>query len=329
MALTPTPSVPLARLGFDPASEQLYRVVLRHPGSSIDSLCDRLGRSRTKLEHDLAPLVERRLVSVTGDEVTPEPPEFSLGRLLNQEAQRLAEAERALALAQRDIQAYVGEYLAGQQPSGWRPVSIDVVPDSELADVMVTLTNNSGGELRFLRPDQWFLPTGQRMDAAVTAAITSGRRSRAIYPGAVIDTPSESVQSRSLAGERIRVMPTVPTRMAVFGTEAAVIPEMWGSTAGARLLVRQPAVVAACAALFDQLWSRAVTVPGFDDDVASGTTRHQLLELLARGAKDEQIARSLGVSLRTVRRWIATLMAELDVESRFQAGVEAVRHGWV
>lgn len=329
MTLTAIPPLPLDPLGINPASEQLYRMVLRQPGSSIESLCDRLGRSLPKLEDDLAPLVERRLVSVTDNKVTPEPPEFSLGRLLNREAQRLAAAEHALTLAQRDIQAYVNEYLAGQQRSDWRPISIYVVPDSELADVMVTLTDNSAGELLFLRPDQWFLPTGQRMDVAVTSAITSGRSSRAIYPAAVLETLPESVQSRSRAGERIRVLPTVPTRMAVFGTEAAVIPEAWGSTAGARLLVRQPAIVAACAALFDQLWSHAVTVPGFHDDVASGSTRHQLLELLARGAKDEQIARSLGVSLRTVRRWISTLMAELDVESRFQAGVEAVRHGWV
>jgi DNA-binding NarL/FixJ family response regulator len=54
-----------------------------------------------------------------------------------------------------------------------------------------------------------------------------------------------------------------------------------------------------------------------------------LLRQLSRGAKDEQIARSLGVSLRTVRRRMADLFEELGVESRFQAGVEAVRRGWI
>ena len=51
--------------------------------------------------------------------------------------------------------------------------------------------------------------------------------------------------------------------------------------------------------------------------------------MLARGAKDEQIARSLDLSLRTVRRRVAELMASLGADSRFQAGVEAVRHGWL
>jgi DNA-binding NarL/FixJ family response regulator len=55
----------------------------------------------------------------------------------------------------------------------------------------------------------------------------------------------------------------------------------------------------------------------------------QLLEMLASGAKDEQIARALGMSLRTVRRRIASLMAELGADSRFQAGIEAVRRGWL
>ncbi|HEX6875106.1 MAG TPA: helix-turn-helix domain-containing protein, partial [Nocardioidaceae bacterium] len=57
--------------------------------------------------------------------------------------------------------------------------------------------------------------------------------------------------------------------------------------------------------------------------------RRLLLHQLTRGAKDEQIARTLGVSLRTVRRRIAELMDELGADSRFQAGAEAVRRGWL
>ena len=53
------------------------------------------------------------------------------------------------------------------------------------------------------------------------------------------------------------------------------------------------------------------------------------LDQLARGAKDEQLARTLGLSLRTVRRRVAELLDELEASSRFQAGVEAVRRGWI
>ena len=43
----------------------------------------------------------------------------------------------------------------------------------------------------------------------------------------------------------------------------------------------------------------------------------------------EQVARTLGLSLRTVRRRVAALMTELGADSRFQAGVEAARRGWL
>ena len=62
---------------------------------------------------------------------------------------------------------------------------------------------------------------------------------------------------------------------------------------------------------------------------SGASDRRLLLDQLARGAKDEQIARTLGLSLRTVRRRVAELLDDLEASSRFQAGVEAVRRGWI
>ncbi|MCP9963343.1 LuxR C-terminal-related transcriptional regulator [Streptomyces somaliensis] len=52
-----------------------------------------------------------------------------------------------------------------------------------------------------------------------------------------------------------------------------------------------------------------------------------MLTLLAAGAKDEAIARRLGCSERTLRRLLASLVAKLGADSRFAAGVQAVRLG--
>lgn len=321
------PSGPLAAVGVGTPSEQAYRLSLRRPGIAIDTLCDTLGRRRDDLECDIEPLVERGLVTMSDGQVFPEPPDLALGRLLNQQTRRLADAEDLLSQARDEVHTYVAEHLVGQRAE-WHPVAVDVIQTSDLADVMLTLVASSTGEMLFLRPDQWFLPTGARMDVAVTQAIDSGRGSRVIYPASVIETNPETVHARARAGERIRILPDLPTRLAIFGKDAAVLPEVWGSPAGSRLLVRQPGIVAACVALFDQLWDHAVTVPGFGSDLDAGA-RAQLLEMLAAGAKDEQIARTMAMSLRTVRRRIAALMAELGVDSRFQAGMESVRRGWL
>ncbi|SFO37976.1 regulatory protein, luxR family [Saccharopolyspora antimicrobica] len=55
----------------------------------------------------------------------------------------------------------------------------------------------------------------------------------------------------------------------------------------------------------------------------------QIVCYLAVGYTDEQIARRLSLSVRTVRRRIAKIMEELDVVGRFAAGVEAARSGLI
>ncbi len=54
-----------------------------------------------------------------------------------------------------------------------------------------------------------------------------------------------------------------------------------------------------------------------------------ILALLVAGAKDEVIARQLGIGVRTLRRRMQHLMTALDAETRFQAGIQASRRGWV
>jgi DNA-binding NarL/FixJ family response regulator len=74
-----------------------------------------------------------------------------------------------------------------------------------------------------------------------------------------------------------------------------------------------------------------MAVPGLGSEPGEEelSDRALLVDQLASGAKDEQIARALGLSLRTVRRRVAQLLDELGAGSRFQAGVEAVRRGWI
>lgn len=316
----------LTVVGLNSDSERLYRAVLRRPGLTLDSLADTSGRSVDDTLLDLEPLVERNLVRRTDNTVQAEPPEIALGRLLTSAARRLSAAESALGLAQDHMNSFVAEHRAGQG-SGWRPVTIEVIPPADVGDVMQALIETSSGELRFMRPDQWHLPTGLRTDSAVSAALRAGRRSRVLYPSTVLDADSESLRRRAALGESIRMLPSLPSRLAVLGAESALVPETWGTTSDP-ILIRQPAIVEVLAAYFDQLWERAMPIPGYTGSM-SGNTRQELVTLLGQGAKDEQIARTMELSLRTVRRRIADVMAELGVDSRFQAGMEAVRRGWL
>jgi DNA-binding NarL/FixJ family response regulator len=108
-----------------------------------------------------------------------------------------------------------------------------------------------------------------------------------------------------------------------------VLPEPLGFVDEPRTLVRQQGIVEALLLLFEMMWERATPLPERDGPVAPADQRRLLLEQLAAGEHDEQIGRRLGLSLRTVRRRVADLMTELGADSRFQAGVEAARRGWL
>lgn len=76
-------------------------------------------------------------------------------------------------------------------------------------------------------------------------------------------------------------------------------------------------------ALFQALWDTAVdpdtylrkNIPQVDAD---GRT---ILKALGSGLTDESAAKRLGLSLRTYRRRVAELMAKLEADSRYQAGL--------
>ncbi len=87
--------------------------------------------------------------------------------------------------------------------------------------------------------------------------------------------------------------------------------------------------MAALTLWFESLWARATPVAELDSGEARPDLRRFLLGQMLAGASDEQIARNLNIGLRTVRRRIAALMTDLGVDTRFQAGVEAARRGWV
>ena len=320
---------PLGLVGLRPGDEHIYRHVLRASGSSLLQLTETTGLTLAELAEVLERFATVGLVRLVDDLVVAEPPAEAFGRLISGEAERLhRENERVDAL--RDLlPSLLTDHFASSHPRS-TTVDVQAVEGGDLVRLLHALAEESEGDLLWFRPDQWRLPVTHAVDELVRELVTSGRRSRAIYPARVLEEAPQVVRSRAEAGEHVRIVATVPTRLAVLGSTAALMTDRWGASSGRRLVVREHSLVGALAALFESVWERAMTVPGIgasDDD--PGGQRRLLLHQLTRGAKDEQIARALGVSLRTVRRRIAEIMDELGAESRFQAGVEAVRRGWL
>jgi hypothetical protein len=318
----------LELIGLLPGDEEVYRGVLRVSGVTRTRMTEVLGVPPDELDTYLGRFVTAGLVRLEGDRVVAEPPAAVLGAVVSHEAERLhREGERVDAL--RDLlPGLVAEHKASAPP---RDTTVDVqaVEGGDVASMLRGLAEESVGDLMWFRPDQWRLPVTREIDEMVRDLVASGRRSRAIYPARVLEEAPEVVRSRAEAGELVRIVGVVPARISVMGSTVAVLSDRWGAGSARRLVVREPALVGAMGALFENLWDRAMAVPGMELGFDPGGQRRLLLHQLTRGAKDEQIARTLGVSLRTVRRRVAEIMDDLGAESRFQAGVEAVRRGWL
>ena len=317
-----------AAFGLPVAIEQLYRRVLPGSGGTVEVVASSLLLTPERLLEDLAPLLASDIVRLEGDRLSVASPAVAVSRYVAGQAAALREAGAHLGRLAEGIPllAEMGTDTARRPAS---EIDGEIFTGDNLPEMLTGWIRESRGDLCFLRPDQWRLPTEAEMAAVVGAALQEGRQVRAIYPLRALQEASTVLARRAAAGEQIRVAPEVPTRMVVVGSARALVPDPLGVVSERRVLVRQQSIVAVFTAYFDQLWERASAVPTLDRGEARPDLRRLLLAQLAEGAKDEQIARNLDVSLRTVRRRVAALMAELGVDTRFQAGVEAVRRGWL
>lgn len=323
---------PMAVLGLSARDEELYRLVLRHSPVAYDVLRTLAGTAAATVDDAVGRFADAGLVDIRGETIVAGPPDRALKRLIDDEAQRLRSGQDQLDAVRRMLPGLTAEHMVARRPQG-RPVGIETIEFADVLDTLRSLTARSAGDLLWVRPDQWRFPEGPPVDEWVRELLRSGRRSRVIYPARVLEEAPAMVRGRAELGEHVRVLAEVPGRIAIMGNAAALLPQRFDVPLHELLIVRQPSLVAALTVLFEELWERALAVPGLDtaplDDAERASARRLLLDQLARGAKDEQIARTLGLSLRTVRRRVAHLLEELGASSRFEAGVEAVRRGWL
>src|SRR3954454_16297439 len=328
----------LGVLGFSAPQEALYRLLLRNPDSSLHELSGITGLADADLREHLAGLTGAGLVEVRGDSgaetgggvVTARPPQEAPSRLVNEETQRLQSRGDQLETVRELLPSLSAEHLAAAAPRG-EQVNVELVEGGDVLQLVRSLTAASTGDLLWLRPDPWNIAVSAELDHWVREVVRAGRRSRAIYPARVLEQAPELIRARADAGEHVRILAEVPFRLAVMGGSAIVLDEEMSAPNGRRVVIRQQSMIKALTVTFESLWEKAMTVPGLEgqryDDEAGD--RRLLLDQLAGGAKDEQIARALTLSVRTVRRRVAGLLDDLGAQSRFQAGVEAVRRGGV
>lgn len=151
-----------------------------------------------------------------------------------------------------------------------------------------------------------------------------GQLQRTLVHPSVLETELARTElaAKRGTGQLQRVSDHVPTEFLVLGEEAVITLSVWADPTSPYVFIRNPALIRCFAAWFDIMWAIAPEV-----EVPEGRSDDALIRMLALGAKDEMIARTLHVGLRTVRRRIATLMDQYGVSTRLQLGAALERDG--
>ena len=212
------------------------------------------------------PVAELGLLVVRDGIVVAVSPHLALGRLADLEARTLLERERALDALRGAISDYAAEERGGDLTQS-RLQPVEVHTGRDVGAVVDALIRSTTGELLLMYTTEWLdNPGSAKGDTLLARETAGGRPVRSIYPAEALHRPAalDLVRQWAEVGEEVRLLPSPPTRLIVFGGQAALMPVEWGRVPTRRVVVRTPGVVEAMRHLFDVLWRQAVPLPGSD-----------------------------------------------------------------
>jgi len=321
-------------LGLNADAIEAYRVLLANPDMSPDQLAGRLSLDDDDVAQTLAVLEDKGFVRRSHSDPTnlrTESPQVAFERIVGHHEQELHRQQEQLSAMRSTAAALVDEYHR-------------------------TIQNARHGEFeRLVGTDHIFsrlLELGQNVESSVDSIVTKaplphvlnqaksdealalarGVRLRTIYPAAARhdDGVVEYARWFREQGGEARTAIALPVRVLIYDEKVAVVTSDPHDFSRGAIVLNTPGAITALQSLFDLIWASGDELPSPPaSENALRPEERELLQLLSRGLKDEAIARSLGISIRTVRRMINVLSSRVDATSRFELGARAVERGWL
>lgn len=327
----------LDALGISEFDEQVYRVFLARPDHTVADIATAVDAAPSRVRHAVSRLESLGLVRrVAHGHYQPVGPQPALTAVLNQ---RRAEAEAAFARAQGAVADLADEYRAGRlrtDPSSL--VEVLSGRDTVLPRVQELSRSISTHMWVLDKPPYLEYPNGwmgsNEFEIKDTVAMLErGVDVRSVYCPESMERPGrfETVLHLAGVGEKSRMLPTLPFKLHILDRRVAMVP-LIGGVYESLAIVHPSGLLDALLELYEAYWARAEPILGDGGGPdADGPTEDDLLllRMLKAGLKDHAVARQLGISSRTATRRIAMIMTRLGADTRFQAGVEAAKRGWI
>jgi DNA-binding CsgD family transcriptional regulator len=326
--------------GLDEKCLQAYAKAVERGSYSVPDIARELGIDVPEAERIKDVLIKLRVVNplTTGTGHVTLDPAIAEAALAAQLETEISQRRQRLAQIHAQLRRLVPLYAAGN-PLARHEESIRTLVDAAEVDREIGVaTRRCRHEVMTIQPG------GGRSTRTLRIALPRdvsllerGVKMRVIYQTTAQSSLATRMYVRRItdAGGEVRVSDELFERLIIFDHELAFVPQRRerGGPPGAAV-VSDPTIVDFCCRIFESLWRPGLP---FDSAQEAGpghrreTTDLQraILRFMALGMKDDLIARRLGMSTRTCRRYISEIMELLDVTSRFQAGAVAARLGLV
>ncbi|MGW3145472.1 MULTISPECIES: LuxR C-terminal-related transcriptional regulator [Streptomyces] len=327
----------LESLRSDVLPRQVYETLRARGPLQAEQLRSCLGVSQERLTSALDDLCDLRMVRPDPQDrrITALPTGAALRELLRDQRDQLDAALEDVLRRTATVDRVLRDYplrFEGEQAEP--PVTV-LTERSEIEQFLTDLAETATSTLESMHPGP--LPSAEMLSASLAKdrrLLSRGVVVRSLYPTSfpAATRLRRYFQDAAEAGSRIRLSSHVPVDLLIADRREVVLPlDVANPGLGICILHGGP-VVQAFVSFFECFWLLAAPpsaeAPG-QSEAPLGDQQLVLLKLLAGGMKDERIARVLGVSPRTLSRLISELMAILEAESRFEAGVKAARRGWL
>jgi sugar-specific transcriptional regulator TrmB/DNA-binding CsgD family transcriptional regulator len=315
-------------LGLNEDEIKVYQHLLRTGPSSITELDEAVPDRERSIDATLGGLVQAGLARRSGSDHSrflPVPPDAGLEAMTLRRESELKQARIEVLNAYDEFRRTVHHESTTHL--------IEVVTGSAIVERIHQIKGGVQREILAIDSPPYYIggPNQEEIDH-----LRRGVSYRVVYSPESVEVPgylTENILPCVEAGEQARVLPDVPAKLTIIDGSIAYVSMSVRDTDVNRslLIIRPSSLLTALVGMFELCWRNALPLHasvGAEDDRLEPIER-RLLALLATGAADDTIARTLGISRRTFFRYLERLMNRTGASTRFQLALHAARENWL
>ena len=315
-------------LGLSDDEIKVYQHLLRTGPASITELDEAVPDRSASIDSTLGGLVQAGLARRSGSDHSrflPVPPDAGLEAMTLRRESELKQARIEVLNAYDEFRRTVHNESTTHL--------IEVVTGSAIIERIHQIKGGVQREILAIDSPPYYIggPNQEEIEH-----LKRGVSYRVVYSPESVEVPgylTENILPCVEAGEQARVLPDVPAKLTIIDGSIAFVSMSVRDTDVNRslLIIRPSSLLTALIGMFELCWRNALPLHasvGTEDDRLEPIER-RLLALLATGAADDTIARTLGISRRTFFRYLERLMNRTGASTRFQLALHAARENWL